>query len=71
MSYSPEWIVIGACVGLVGLMTAAPLAMIALGVVLVVVLLALVALAAAILATPYLLARSVRRRHRKDVRSSP
>jgi hypothetical protein len=65
MSYSPEWIVVGACVGVVALLTAAPLAMIALGVFLLAGVLALVALAAAILATPYLLVRSVRRRHRR------
>ena len=64
MSYAPEWIP-GAVVALVVLLCVPPLAMIAVGAVVLAVLLALVALAGAILATPYLLVRSVRRRQRE------
>jgi hypothetical protein len=61
MSYSPEWIPAG-FVGLVALLCVPPLAMIAFGVILLGALAALVALAGAIVATPYLLFRSVRSR---------
>ena len=61
MSYSPEWI-LGAPVVLVALLCAPPLALIVFAVLLLAALAALVALAGAIVATPYLLFRSVRRR---------
>jgi hypothetical protein len=61
MSYSPEWI-LGACVVLVAILCAPPLALLAFGVLLLAVLAALLALAGAIVATPYLLFRAVRHR---------
>ncbi len=70
MSYTPEWIILVGGGALVVALCSAPLAMIAFGTVLFAVLVALVALAVAILATPYLLVRFVRRRHQREVRSS-
>ena len=61
MSYSPEW-ALGACGVLVALVCVPELAVIALAVLLLGTLAALLALAGAIVATPYLLFRSVRRR---------
>ena len=69
MSYGLEWIPAG-LVALVALLCVPPVAMVAVVVVLLAVVLALVALAGATLAAPYLLVRSVRRRHPREARSS-
>jgi hypothetical protein len=69
MSYALEWIPAG-LVAVVALLCVPPVAMAAVVVVLLAVLLALAALVGAILATPYLLVRSFRRRHPRDVRNS-
>ena len=61
MSYSPEWILAG-FVTLIAFLCAPPLALLAFGVLVVAGLAALLALAAAIVASPYLLIRSVQRR---------
>jgi membrane protein implicated in regulation of membrane protease activity len=62
-SYAPEWIATPVALGAVLLLLIVPpFALIALVVVALAVLAALVALAGAVLATPYLLVRSLRRR---------
>jgi hypothetical protein len=61
MSYRPEWI-LSASVVLLALLVAPPLALIAFAIVVLAALAALLALAGAIVATPYLLFRSVRSR---------
>ena len=62
MSYALEWSPPAVVVGLVALAIVPPLAMIALMVVLLAAVAGLVALAGAVVAAPYLLARSVHRR---------
>jgi positive regulator of sigma E activity len=62
MSYSAEWIAVPAFISLLLLLIVPSFALIALAVVALVALLALVALAGALLATPYLLVRTLRRR---------
>jgi hypothetical protein len=67
MSYAVEWMgggLVPVCAVVILLLIVPELAAIAVVVATIAVLVALVALAAAALATPYLLVRSVRRRHR-------
>jgi hypothetical protein len=61
MSYRPEWIP-GVLVALIVLLSAPPLAMVALLILVLVALALVLALAGAVAATPYLLFRSVRSR---------
>jgi alpha-beta hydrolase superfamily lysophospholipase len=64
VSYAVEWLPGTAAVGAVALLCVPNLVLIGLAVVLLAAVAALVALAGAIVATPYLLVRSLRRRQR-------
>ena len=61
MSYGPEWI-LGTSVTLVAFLCAPPLALVAFGLLALAMLAAILALAGAVVATPYLVVRSARRR---------
>jgi membrane protein implicated in regulation of membrane protease activity len=65
VSYAVEWLPGAAAVGAVALLCVPSLVLIGLVVVLLAVVAALVAFAGAIVATPYLLVRSLRRRQRR------